>query len=77
MIIDVTDFNPHLFEEALEWLRTTTKSDVYEGDGTVLLSADTWRIYKTENSIEGYYETTWFLEFDHDSDGTAFLLRWS
>lgn len=77
MIIDVTDFNPHRFEEALGWLNATTGAATYKGDGTVVFSADTWRVYKTENSIEGYYETTWFLEFDSDSDGTAFLLRWA
>jgi hypothetical protein len=77
VIINVTDFNPHHFEQALEWLKTTTGEEIFEGDGTVLLSADTWRIYKTESSIEGYYETTWFLEFDSAADGTAFLLRWS
>jgi hypothetical protein len=77
MILDVTDFNPQHFEQALEWLKNTTGGEVHEGDDTVLLSSDSWRIYKTENSIEGYYETTWFLEFDNDSDATSFLLRWA
>jgi hypothetical protein len=77
MIIDITDFDVKRMQSALDWLKESNGDYIYAGEDRVVLHSDRWRVYKTENSIEGFYETSWFLEFDSESDGTAFLLRWS
>jgi len=73
--VDITNMAPSNYSGMCQWLIDNCGS-AYQGDGIVLLSGDTWRIYKEENTVEGYYETTVLLEFDNDTDGTAFLLKW-
>lgn len=75
-VVDITDFPPSNFTELCQWLIDQC-GPARRGDDTVLLDGESWRIYKQENTVEGYYETTIFLEFDYDSDSTVFLLRWT
>ena len=79
MVIDITDYDPYKLKDAMVWMNETLGrcyADSNKGADIVMYS-DSWRVYKHENSVEGFYETTWFLEFDNDSDGTAFLMRWA
>ena len=69
-----TDHNVSL-PKAIEWLNTNLGVGDYTKNFQVF--ADTWRIYREENSVEGFYESTYWLEFDREQDATAFLLRWS
>jgi hypothetical protein len=79
MIIDITDYDPDTFAKAIVWMNENLGQCFKDGNkgADILMHADNWRIYKHENSVEGFYETTWYLEFDSDVDGTTFLLRWS
>ena len=79
MIIDITDYDPEKFKVALEWINLNFGRCYVDRSKTadVVLYSDSWRVYKRENSVEGFYETTWFLEFDNDANATSFLLRWS
>ena len=56
------------------WLNGTFGKSEQRSDG---LFADTWRMYSTEHSVEGYFETGYWLEFDNEIDATAFLLKWT
>lgn len=78
MVIDITDYDPHKFKDALTWMNENI-SRCFKGktDTTVVMNSEKWRVYKHEISVEGFYETTWFLEFDNDSDATVFLMRWA
>jgi hypothetical protein len=63
--------------ELLKWLAENVGDYYnYKDDGHVLFSGENWRILYTENSIEGYYESSFLLELDQEHDSTAYLLRW-
>ena len=77
MIIDITDYNPYKFKEAMHWMNDNICQCYIDAEGDIAVDADTWRVYKRQNSIEGFWETTWLLEFDNDADATVFLMRWA
>jgi uncharacterized protein Smg (DUF494 family) len=77
MIIDISTFDPEKINKAIPWLNETVAQSKQIKDEKIVLNSDKWRIYAHETSIEGFYETRYFIEFDDASDGTAFLLRWS
>jgi hypothetical protein len=77
MIVDVTKYDGDRFEKAVHWLNDNiSKVTTVKGE-SIVLQSESWRLYSYEHSIEGIYETSWMLEFDNDTDATAFLLRWS
>jgi hypothetical protein len=77
MIINITDYDPKKFQQAMHWMNDNICNCYIDAEGDIVVDADTWRVYKRQNSIEGFWETTWLLEFDNDSDATAFLMRWA
>jgi hypothetical protein len=81
MRIDITDWdvnhNIDDFTQVLTWLDNNISKSRYGDKSGVRMQADTWRIYSFETSVEGFYETEFWLEFDNEHDATTFLLRWS
>ena len=79
MKLDVTDLvrkkDSKFYKEGVKWLSANigkiTINDKYSIQG------DTWRISTTIATVDGFYETAYWLEFDHDKDVSAFLLRWA
>lgn len=77
MIIDISDYDPVTFRDAMTWINNNICQCYVDADDIVVVNAETWRVYKRQNSIEGFWETTWLLEFDNDSDATVFLMKWA
>lgn len=76
MKVDITDWDEDI-AAMVKWLSATYGEAVVSKDTFGQMLSDKWRIYHTQSTVEGFYETTWWLEFDNEADGTAFLLRWS
>jgi hypothetical protein len=65
------------FWQALMWLKEQHGGFINSFAKDEVISGHGWRSYRTEESVEGFYESTYWLEFDNDADSTAFLLRWA
>jgi hypothetical protein len=78
MKINATELNlkrDYNWSEIILWVSEYISPMVKHDNNACL--GKTWRLYSVENSIEGFWESTYWLEFDNDVDGTAFLLRWA
>ena len=78
MKLNLTNFGSErslVWPEVLDWLELRIGKISHRSDST--LNADGWRMFKEEHSVEGFYEYTYWIEFDEDSSGTTFLLKWA
>ena len=78
MKINVTEFNRERFlnwNDVVAWLDCTIGKT--RSRDNMACIGDGWRLYSTENTIEGFYESVFWLEFDDEIQATNFLLRWS
>lgn len=78
MKINATEFNKnrhHDWNQIVKWIGDNISPITIADNKTC--QGRTWRLYNTENSVEGFWESTYWLEFDNDPDATAFTLRWS
>lgn len=78
MKINATELNlarNYNWSEVILWI-TDNISPMVKHDKSVCMGK-TWRLYGEDHSIEGFWESTYWLEFDNDADGTVFLMRWA
>ena len=80
MKLDITHLklqNTIDWAEVIKWLTDNVgnSSPPVFKDGAI--SGSMWRLSKTASSVGGFYESTYLLEFDRESDASVFLLKWT